>query len=464
MPCRRLLSLVLLTACGDDGAAATGTTGGTGEPDTGDVLSAGQTSAPTDGTISGDPPEPTSSDSTAGSAASTTDPPTDCPDEIVLADPLLHAFALLELGLPEGPIPGDLAATLVTLTPAGEAFTLAGLECLPNLEVLGLAGGTISDLSPLAGLKKLAMLRLRKQQVVDLSPLAGLPELHDVDIDDNFVTDLSALATLPKLHTLNVTDNPLTSFEPLAGRPLVELYAARTAPADLDGLGDLKQLQILHMTEAGVTDIGPLAGATALVDLILQDNAIADLTPLAGAPKLQDLDLSRNAIVDLAPLGDLPALNVLTLDENMIFDPAPLAGLPALVELSLADNPLKPDLGALLALDDLVRLDLSRTDRELLHPFAPQTLTTLVAEGNALVDLAPLAGHTALRSIYLDDNAITTIEPILAAPFWGNRCVSLHVSGNPLGADTLGDHLPQLCQLATRIFWDQDSCDACPFQ
>jgi hypothetical protein len=467
MPSRRWLSLLLLAACGDGLTAdltAASTTGTTGEPTTGDVLSAGQTSAPTDGTITGDPADPTSTTDSSSSAASTTGSPLDCPAELVLADPQLHTLVRVRLDLPQGPIPGELAPALEVLdTDHTDVSSLAGLECFPNLKTLRLGAGTIADLAPLSHSKKLESLALPGHQLVDLSPLAGLPELRRLAIRANPVTDLSALGLIPKLDTLDVTFCPLPSFDQLAGLPLVELWADHVS-LPLGPIGTLKQLKIFHMEFAEVTDIGPLAGATALVTLAMRSNAIADLTPLAGASNLQDLDLADNSIVDVAPLADLPALRRLAVGANMIFDPAPLGSLPALEILELSWNPLGPDLGALVALDGLVELDLRETGRDVLLPFAPQTLTVLRAGKNAIADLGPLAGHTKLRSLSVPENAIVTIAPIAAAPFWNNGCMHLNILGNPLDADTLENHIPPLCQLETRIAWDQGECDACPFQ
>ncbi|MFY0536930.1 leucine-rich repeat domain-containing protein [Nannocystis pusilla] len=425
------------------------------------ALSASQTSAPTDGTVSGDLPDMTSTTSTTSTdTTSATEPTADC-RSIVLPDPSLQGQILADLGLEDGPIPGDLALTVEKVVNTGVGFeSVDGLECFPNISFLRLGAGTISDISSLAGLHKLEFLDLGDHQIVDLSPLAGLTELRSLDLRENQVADLSPLAAVPALEVLGIADNPVTSFAPLAGLPLVELLADRTIPETLDGLGELAQLHTLHLGSAGVTDVGPLAGAQALEHVFLADNAIADLTALAALPVLVELDLRGNAVVDVSPLAGPPVLQQLTLADNAVFDPDPLAGAPALTGLNLDDNPLKPDLGALLALE-LSGLSLSRTGREVLLPFAPQTLRTLHAAGNAIVDLSPIATHTALEDLDLADNDITTLAPILDAPFWANQCFRVDLRQNPLGADVFADQLPTLCEGFGKIFWDQGECTMC---
>ncbi|MCY0994878.1 hypothetical protein OV203_47565 [Nannocystis sp. ILAH1] len=171
--------------------------------------------------------------------------------------------------------------------------------------------------------------------------------------------------------------------------------------------------------------------------------------------------MSVNDIVDVAPLVDLPALKSLSLDSNALVDPDPLAGLHGLESLRLGLNPLKPDIGALVELDALVDLGIEFTGVTALHAFAPQTLSQLSAAGNAIVDLGPLAGHVALSHIDLRSNALTTLQPLLAAPFWDSQCVDLNLADNPLDADVLAEQIPALCAQGESIQGSGAGCLAC---
>lgn len=75
--------------------------------------------------------------------------------------------------------------------------------------------GTISDLSPLAGLKQLTDLDFSKDAVSDLSPLAGLTQLANLSLSNNQVTDLSPLANLTQLGNLTILRNQVRDLSPL---------------------------------------------------------------------------------------------------------------------------------------------------------------------------------------------------------------------------------------------------------
>ena len=105
---------------------------------------------------------------------------------------------------------GD-AAGLVTLTAKERGIVdLGGIEQLTRLEVLGLYGNEIRELSPLAGLTRLRYLDLGSNGVEDVSALASLKRLQVLLLADNSVTEVSALAGLDSLQSVDLTGNPLS--------------------------------------------------------------------------------------------------------------------------------------------------------------------------------------------------------------------------------------------------------------
>lgn len=87
---------------------------------------------------------------------------------------------------------------------------------MTNLQDLAIDfNGTISDLSPLAGLKQLTDLYFSKDAVSDLSPLAGLTQLANLSLSNNQVTDLSPLANLTQLGNLTILRNQVRDLSPL---------------------------------------------------------------------------------------------------------------------------------------------------------------------------------------------------------------------------------------------------------
>ena len=186
------------------------------------------------------------------------------------------------------------------------------------------------------------------------------------------------------------------------------------------------------------------------------------LGPLAGLPVLHSLSASENFIVDVTPLAGMPALSELFLTANDIVDVAPLAAVPTLTRLYLDYNPVQQGMDALATLPALQVLDVSATGLTQLFAFSPATLSNLDAADNAIVDVAPLLGYAALHSINLANNDITTIAPIVDAP-WLVDCVHIAVNGNPLDAESLDVLIPALCGEHAVVWgnFEDQSCE-CP--
>jgi internalin A len=201
-----------------------------------------------------------------------------------------------------------------------------------------------------------------------------------------------------------------------------------------------------------------LASLPALAAVSVNKNMVTDLSPLAGHAALHQLYAQDNQIADVTGLVDLPALQRLYLMGNQISDPTPLAGLSSLTYLHLGKNPLAAGISGLEPLAALEWLEVSSTGITELAAISPATLVSLFAGDNAIVDLSPLAGHTELGYLGLQNNQITTVSPIAAAPFWAVGCASLLITGNPLDVETKSVLLPKLCALDNSVSWDGGGC------
>ncbi len=525
-PHRLLVCASLLLACGDDTTQLPSGSGDASETGTSSAsdISAGQTSAPTstvgDATTGG-----TTTDATTGAAedstgagpggpsseatGETTGVPAGC-EEVNVPDALLSAELITALGLGVGPISGEFASTVEKLRVGGTGIAdLTGLECFVHLKEFELVfGGEVTDLGPLSGLHALERVEIRSHKIADLQPLVGLEALRVLNVRKNAIVDLAPIAALTSLEELTIDGNPVTSFAPLAGHPALRtLDADSTQPADLVGLGQISQLELLELRSAGVTDLGPLVGLTGLVELQLYENEVADLVPLAGMKKLRRLGIYDNKLTDLAPLAGLPALEAVTVGHNKIVDPSPMAhhpalailylqenlitdvsalvDLPAITQLGLSDNgisdvtplaqlttltqlelarnPLTKGIAGLEPLTALMMLDVTATGITDLAEIAPGELSNLIARDNAIVDLAPLAGHQKLGEVDLSNNEITTMNPVLAGSWWmKNGCSYWMLGGNALDATTVNVSLPTLCdENAVALSWDGGDCLSC---
>ena len=169
----------------------------------------------------------------------------------------------------------DPPSTYTDLTP------LSGLVKLKSLSLSGgLAGGQVSDLSPLASLPALEQLDLRGQRVRDLSQVPNPSKLTYLDLWGNRVRDLGDLPSLPRMVHLGLQDNQIVDVTPLA---------AKFDPATLTTL-DLAGNQI--------TD------ATSLAPLGRNGAKLGEQLSSADGLKLE-----RNRIKDFSAFSDWVAHN-----------------------------------------------------------------------------------------------------------------------------------------------------------
>ena len=220
-----------------------------------------------------------------------------------------------------------------------EDESFAFLEQMTELTELRLNSCSISDLTPLAGLKGLTFLTLDYTGTKDLSPLSGLPNLTYLTLRGNAISDLSPLAGLTNLKGLVLTENRIEDLAPLSGLTgLTSLALSSNNISDLAPLAGLTNLNWLLLDRNAIESIDPLAGLANLTDLSLAYNQISDLTPLSGLARLNDLSLTGNQIEDFSPLAGLAGLTWLDLNYNQINDLTPLEGIRGLSYVNLEHN------------------------------------------------------------------------------------------------------------------------------
>ena len=131
--------------------------------------------------------------------------------------------------------------TEVDLTACG-VTALTGLERFAELRRLVIAGNTVADLSPLAGLYGLETLEAGFNSIRDLSALSGHTALRKLDLSHNAVGDIYPLATCTGLEELDLSYNRIDYVS--------HLYAC-TALKRLDLTGNsLEAHQIRSLQEA----------------------------------------------------------------------------------------------------------------------------------------------------------------------------------------------------------------------
>ena len=288
------------------------------------------------------------------------------PQPVSIPDPNLAAAIRQEIG---DSITTHTLRNLTHLSVPNSGITdLTGLEHAHSLTYLNLGAGTdiqgnysnnnrVLDFSPLAELTNL-MLDLPDSSLSDVTPLAGLKNLTKLNLTGNNISDVAPLAGLKNLTKLNLTGNNISDVAPLANlKNLTELGLRVKNISDVAPLANLKNLTELGLRVKNISDVAPLANFKNLTELALISSNISDVSPLANLKNLTKLSLTGNNISDVAPLAKLKKLHSLDLTFNNISDVAPLAGLKNLTLLNLTGNNIS-DVAPLVNLKNLHWLDL----------------------------------------------------------------------------------------------------------
>ena len=262
----------------------------------------------------------------------------------VFAEPLIEQAARLNLGLADdAPVPkrrlSEVTALYIVADVAcpdadsfypavnqwyaagqprrGETMSLADLEQLPNVGQLCIVAQSLTDLSPVAGLRSLNKVELKHNLIEDISPLAGLDQLSSVGINDNPVRDISPLIDCPSLAFLDLCD--VRTYDPSVIAQLGNFnYLDLSNPTDSYDYLAGKSVLALALNWTGLTDLSVLDDVSRLESLSIGHTAVTDLRPLANHPGLKSLNIAAVPVEDLSPLMDLPQLETVVVSEDML--------------------------------------------------------------------------------------------------------------------------------------------------
>ena len=193
---------------------------------------------------------------------------------------------------------------------------------------------------------------------------------------------------------------------------VTRLHARRAGISDLTGLGAATALDEVILDENEISQLWPLAGLSNLRHLSVSDNRVRDLSPLAHLPRIDRLNLAVNAIENVSPLAGLTTLRYLSLDENDVEDLSPLRSLTHMQLLYLSNNRIE-DVAPLAGMAALVQLLIVHNRVEDVSPLSTlENLKTLILDYNNVRDLSPLKDLPALTSLSLNGNQIDDITPL----------------------------------------------------
>ena len=217
---------------------------------------------------------------------------------------------------------------------------------------------------------------------------------------------ITASSTATTTPTQTATPTITATLGPLAVIPDQNLYTALQSILAANNIipsgtspiyvADLTQLQAVTVQSDGVTSLVGMENCTGITQLVLSGNSVTDISPLSGLTGLTYLDLSYNQIVDISSVAGLTNLATLYLGSNQINDMSPVTNLINLQILDLDTNNLTavPNAAGMAQMYYLYDLDLRYNAN--------------------LSDISGLAGASDLQYIYLDDDAVTDLAPLVS--------------------------------------------------
>ena len=388
-------------------------------------------------------------------------------------DPLSEHSDLERLNLSGNPVSdisalegmGALEELRLDVTEVAYADVLA-LPYFGRLQVLGIGGLGIEDLSSLSAMRQLRRLYLSNNGLVDISPLGDLVDLWTLDVSGNAVSDISTLAAMPRLSGLYLRDNAVADIAALADLVEVEtLNLAGNSISDLSSLSAMKRLRWFDVRDNAVEDIAALADLVEVETLNLAGNSISDLSSLSAMKRLRWFDVRDNAVVDIAALTDLVEVETLNLSGNSISDLSALSAMTRLRRLDVEDNAVV-DIAALTDLVEVETLDLSDNSVSDLSALSAMTqlrwldvkdnavvdiaalanltrVETLLLAGNRIKDVSPLGQLGGIRYLNLTGNAVSDIGPLVERSVFAEGAF-VNLDGNPLNETSVDEHIPKL--------------------
>lgn len=165
---------------------------------------------------------------------------------------------------------------------------------------------SVTDVSPLAGLKNLQKLKLQVA-APDLSPISGMTELTSLEVRDDAVDNVQWMGKMTKLTNIDVSGERIASYKGLPSLPgLKRASFSNARPDDLtplvEAIPNLTDLKLHYNT---IQDLAPLTKLASLKDLSLYGASVRDFSPLAGCPALKKLTYYAVKDADFSTLGAL---------------------------------------------------------------------------------------------------------------------------------------------------------------
>jgi hypothetical protein len=327
------------------------------------------------------------------------------------------------------------------------------------------AAGNLDDVIPDEKLR--AAIRDKLNQPYGDLFVIDLQSITSMDVSDRGISDITGLEYCTNLSRIDLSNNSIVNLDalalmhdPLAGTKLRDVNLANNQISDITPLRELNQIKILNLSGNRIRDLSVFrrdSGSYRVQVLDLSDNGISDLSPLGSLTDISLLMLADNLISDISPLmkvrglalGDSVDLYGNPLDETSINEIIPALRSKWIKvywgDLTIEAPPVEVDLPAPevaslpVHLEALVRRTLDRPQGDILVDEVAR-FSALDLSGIGIDRLTGLDSFVNLRHLYLSDNRLEDISPLLAL----SKLAVVDLMGNPLGETALTQVIPDL--------------------
>lgn len=338
-----------------------------------------------------------------------------------------------------------------------------------NLTQIDLSGQELEQVSRLASyLPSLRRLSLARNHIRHLEGLSK--SLYELDVSDNELSELASFKNFRDLQYLTARSNHLESLSCLLHNfNLTKLDLIGNSIGSLKGIGLLSNLVSLNLKQnslKGTIDFS-VYDLPKLQELNLEANQISTIQGLEHCPELRIINLAKNNVENFSSEGQLlktkklilsfnklarldltpfPNLRVLRIDGNSLQEVRGMTKMHYLQEVSAKfQKQLSVTQSILENATDIVKLDLSgnrqfaqgffRPDQKQIYPNVNDlslgalnltkvpkelprifpNLRILRLEFNRIQDTLSLTDFKNLRKVYLLNNGISKIKPLLSS-------------------------------------------------
>lgn len=176
--------------------------------------------------------------------------------------------------------------------------------------------------------------------IADISELSDFHSLFQISLRANSISDASPLNGLKSLKELNISENKLVTFENIELTELINLDLSQNKFCNIGSALLLPKLKILNLSQNSIMYISPSAFSrlTELEQLDLSQNKLSKFRNgvFENLSNLKNLDISQNqfTIIEKGSLNGLEKLEQINVGENPIED---IIGFESLTSVKIVD-------------------------------------------------------------------------------------------------------------------------------